>query len=971
MSTPFFDTFLQIQAVLDSAESVGAKHAQISPLLEDPDVAREFWDQLKDEQWVGILQRRGYLDNPPRTEQVSGGGVRWPRWPISKYLARVAERAPAEVCAAIMRVETDNPSIIADFVDAALAMPPTNAVELVPMLCEAARAQLMVLQFKDATDLCVRLARAGVVDAALTLASALFEPRLRPGLRGLAQGEEYWYQKGLEEVCPLLCDARPKQFIALLCRWLNIAVRASNETHSNPETNDDTSVIWRPAIEDHEQNRDHEFASVLVGFVRDGLEAAITKGAISLSDGLALLEEHHYPIFTRLRIHLIAEFGDTSRDFARQAMITRQWFDDYRLKHEYARLMGMRWPLLSEEDQRTWLGWVDAGPEMEGFDERMKAWHGQDATPERRQSYIEDWKFKRLHWIRQHLTGTHKEFYERVLAQRGEPELADLHVRMSSNFGSGRESPIGVEELQAKSFPDAVAAVVAWRRRKGASFMDPSHEDLARTFGEYLATDPVGFSAQAAVMEGKPAIYVNRFLAAMQEAIKSGKDLDVKAVLDLCRWVVGRPQEEVATPLGAEEDEDRMVDRNWQWTRDRISGLMEIFCKAQRNDRPKYIKADIGGKLWEILDALCRDKADSYLQSDENADPRIHDYLDIAINSPRGRAVSAAMEYARWIANQVKVMDGKNETIPGAFDSMPEVREMLEWQIANPTVVVMAEIGSNLGLIYWIDRDWLTAHVDEIMLLDDPPTPLGWAAWNAFLTWVRAHIAFYQVLKRQFAVAVDHATRVELPAESARNQPMEHLGQHLTLLYGRGQLGLDDDDGLVRRYVADAAPDLRRSVIDFVGNSLRHDEDVEPEIIGRFVQLWEVYWAGPGPEDAKAKPESWLFGAWVWSGKFPRQWTIDRLLEFVTVTGRAEPDHGVVEVLAKIAETDLLKSVRILQLMEAGESDGWGLHGWVESAEVILGKAMASAPAVQEVARAVIDRLGRRGYLKFGKLLKT
>lgn len=79
----------------------------------------------------------------------------------------------------------------------------------------------------------------------------------------------------------------------------------------------------------------------------------------------------------------------------------------------------------------------------------------------------------------------------------------------------------------------------------------------------------------------------------------------------------------------------------------------------------------------------------------------------------------------------------------------------------------------------------------------------------------------------------------------------------------------------------------------------------------------------------------------------------------------------MVEVLARIAEADLLKSVRILQLMEAGESDGWGLHDWVESAEEVLRMAMAGAQEVQEVARTVIDRLGRRGYLQFGKLLQT
>lgn len=973
MSNSFFQSLDEIGTILRTQLPVEEKLKRISPYLADSNVAVEFWRELDDPAWVPLLQSANYLCDPPPPERLAEGRVMWPRWPVSGFLKRVADRAPEAVATAIRAVRTDNPSIIADFVDAALAMPASHAASLVPMICEAARDELVVLQFKHASDLCAKLAKEGEVDAAFSLAQVLFAPRFAKGQRRPSRSEDHWYREGLAEVVSLLSPSQPSRLLPLVCDWLDDSVRASNSEHSDPNGDDDTSVVWRPAIEDHEQNRDYEFAAVLVSLVRDGFQEAISEGRMTLPDALALLEQHRYPIFSRLRLHLIAEFGESSPDLARQAMMNRDWFEDYRLKHEYARLMGVRWPLLSEDEQRGWLEWVNAGPDMEGFDERQRAWHGEDVTPEMRRSHIEDWKFKRLHWIRQHLEGNEKRFYEQTLAKRGEPQLADLHVRMSSDWGSGRASPISVEELKAKAFPDAVAAVVAWRRPEGASFMDPSVEDLARTFGEYIASEPESFSVHSSELEGKPAVFVHRFLEAMHEAIKAGKDVDVESILALCKWIVDRPPEEVATSLGVEEAEDRMVDQNWRWSRDRIADLVDTICKARVNDRPRYAKADIGGKLWEILEALCRDKADSYLQHDQNADPRMRDYLDIAINSPRGRAVSAAMEYARWIANQIKVVNEENETIPGGFDSMPEVREMLEWQIGaeNRTTVAMAEIGSNFGLIGWIDRDWLAERIDDIMLLDDPPTPTGWAAWNAFLTWVRAHIQFYKLLKPQFATAVDQATRIEPPVESARNQPMEHLGQHLVLLYGRGQLGFDEDNGLVQRYVLQAAPDLRRSAVDFIGNSLRHDDEVPHEIIERFMRLWEAYWAGPGPEDAKAKPESWLFGAWVWSGKFPPQWTIDQLLEFVTVTGRAEPGHGVVEVLARIAEADLLKSVRILQLMEAGESDGWGLHDWVESAEEVLRMAMAGAQEVQEVARTVIDRLGRRGYLQFGKLLQT
>lgn len=971
MSVSFFDKLQEIDAVLQSSDSAQDKHKRVLPLLADPDIDREFWNRLDDPAWVEIVKQGGYLKNPPPPEQVSGGGVIWPRWPVSKFLARVAARAPSEVCAAITRVETTNPSIIADFVDAALAMPTSAAAALIPMLCNAARAELLVLHFKRGSDLCIQLARGGESDAALLLAEALYEPRIEKGRRRSMRGQDYWYDKSLAEVVPLLVAAKPEKTLRMLCRWLDTAVRASNQSHFDPDSDEDTSVVWRPAVEDHEQNRDYELAAVIVGIVRDGFRSAITSDDISLDKALDLLQEHRFPIFTRVRIHLIAEFADKDPHLACTTMLNRKFFDEYNFKHEYARLMGMRFRLLTAEQRATWFGWIDAGPDMTDFDVRIKEFWGRDATEEDRQDRIQTWKFDRLHWVRDYLEGERKAFYTSMLTERGEPELADLHVRMSSRAGSGHASPISREQLEKMSFEGAVDAVAAWRRPKDASFGDAGVDDLARVFGEYVATDPVAYSHEATALRGRPSIYVRRFLDAMHDAVKSGKDIEIGPVLELCQWVVERPVEEQPTSGDADQ---RMVDKGWRWTRDKIADLIETICNAKMEKKPKYRYSDLGGQLWPILMPLCRDTADSYLgPEEENHDPRSRDYLDSAINSPRGRAVSAAMEYARWIANQIKSAEGAVETVPGGFESMREVREMLEWQLAreNRTVVAMSEIGSNLGLLYWIDKEWLGAHVKEIFPLDEnPPTQIGWAAWNAAIIWVAPHIEFYRMLRAQFSKAVEHAQRVQLP-ERARNQPMEHLGQHLVLLYGRGQLGLEDDGGVVRRYLEKAVPELRRKTIDFVGNSLRQDVGLPREVIERFIALWEVYWAGPGPEDAKDNPEAWLFGAWVWSGQFPSQWTLDRLLEFVKVTGKVEPDHGVLEQLEKIAETDIETTVKILTQMVEGDKEGWTVRSWIKPLKSILQVAMKSGGEVEALSRLLIDRLGRLGYTEMGELLRV
>jgi hypothetical protein len=234
---------------------------------------------------------------------------------------------------------------------------------------------------------------------------------------------------------------------------------------------------------------------------------------------------------------------------------------------------------------------------------------------------------------------------------------------------------------------------------------------------------------------------------------------------------------------------------------------------------------------------------------------------------------------------------------------------------------------------------------------------------------VRPHIEFYRLFKSQFAYAVGQATRVQL-AKRTGEQPMYHLGEHLVLLYGWGQLGLDDDSGLLRRFVENSNPDVRRHTIGFVGRSLKGDEKMPEEVVKRFMALWDFYWAGPGKKDTEEKPDAWLFGPWFSCGQFPEQWALDRLEQFVEVAPTPEPDHAIAEKLAETAHVDLVKSVRILDRMVRCDREGWRIQDWLDSTKQILRQAMSASGEAEARATELINYLGRRGYTDFGELLK-
>ena len=190
------------------------------------------------------------------------------------------------------------------------------------------------------------------------------------------------------------------------------------------------------------------------------------------------------------------------------------------------------------------------------------------------------------------------------------------------------------------------------------------------------------------------------------------------------------------------------------------------------------------------------------------------------------------------------------------------------------------------------------------------------------------------------------------------------------ILYGRGQLGLDDDEGLLRRFVENSNPDVRRHAVGFVGQTLKGDEKVPEDVVERFMTLWEIYWTGPGRSDTEEKPNAFLFGLWFSCEQFPEQWALDALEHFVEVAPTPEPDHAIAEQLAKTAHVDIVKSTRILDRMVRGDREGWRIEGWQDSAKEVLRQAMRTTGEAHRQATDLINYLGRRGHTEYGQILK-
>ena len=889
---------------------------------------------------------------------MSDGRVSFPSWPPSQYLARMAATAPSEVAEILSGIQTDNSTIIGDIVTAANQMPMTVAKSLVPVISKAASDDALWVYFKAASDLTISLLENGQVQSAMLLARTMYKPRLREGQTYFNPRDIYWYTDGLKAISPLFAKLIPSEFLPLICSWLRVVVQA--KTKNSTDYLDDHSFIWRPAIEEHEYNDDFEFASVLSGIIREAFETAIDATAISLSDALTILDSEQFSVFKRLRIHLINKFAERDTAKAIDTILTRELIDDYACKHEYARLLKERFQLMTKEQQLTWLGWVEEESSI-----NSSKYVDSSVTEEQRRNWLAHYKFEKLHWIRNHLVNSHRDFYDEMVGKFGEPEMADMNVRYGMSFAD-EVSPISVEQLKSIPFEDAVSVVSTWRPSESRT-TEESFEGLSSTFEDYISTNPVEFSGKATALNGCPANLIRVFLSQMKNAVKSGEGINWQEVLKLCEWVVRRPINEQTIESHLIE---RMVDRSWQWTRDEIARFISELCQnglSDLNDN-EFAKARV--EIWNLLMVLINSPASPYMgYSPENKDPRICDYLDYAINSPRGKSVEAAFDYARFVCEYLQY----NEKKLGGFDAIPEFREMLETQICkgNRSFEVMAVLGSRLPLIYTIDKKWIADNAERLFLLDEiesqPSAAYGWAAWNAFLVWVRPHSEFFLLFKSQFSFAVDQSALIPTITDNL-HQPMFHLGEHLMMLYAHGHIDLNEPDQLMRRFLNHAKSETRRHAITFIGMNLRRTTTPRPEIIQRLQVLWDEYWEIRGKEDARDSRNSSLFGEWFVSGAFPVEWALDRLEKFIDVNPRPQMEHLIMESLAANAKIDLPKTMRILDKIIRNDAEGWRIETCKSEIKTILSLALKSGDTSHDVARQLINYLGRRGYFEFGEL---
>jgi len=932
-----------------------------------------FFERLNSPAWLDALFLAGFFKKPPLPIR-NGQYISFPLWPESLYLVRMAgipEAQETVLKIALAIPASENSRVHDDLAEIALSLQPVLAAKLVPQICASIQYPVKLLLPDKLGNLLVHLAEGGQGGPAITLAGAalaLFpDPRTaeKRGEDSILSPEpqalfgDWYYARILDKAVPALAKTAGLDAVRLFCGLLNDAIDLSRKT---PEEGDEEDFLYikYPAVEQGANSDD--IPSLLLCATRDAAQLVIAGDLTQFSAVMALLEERKWISFRRLALHLTRIFPEQGQAEAERFLADPEILRSGSLRHEAILLLKGAFPKLTEGTQQRILSWMEAGPTQETVRDRLE-WVGSEVTEEKIRDCSNRERRDRLSILEGQLPEPYRTTYEQLKSQMGVPNPAD---RVSSaQFGAiSAQSPKTQEELEQMPVRDVLAFLQSWV--PGHDIFSPTAEGLGTNLAAVVSQRPAEFAAVALKFKLLDPTYVRSFLGGLNSALRQGVKWDWQSVLELARWVVGQQREIVGRRGGLMD-----ADPDWGWTRDSVIDLLSTgfeFVKDKPPDhRLPYVHRTA---VWDVLRPLTDDPNPTTMDElGEKFDPSF-----LSINSTRGRALDAVVDYAWWVRLCTDVERKEAGLLPATFEAMPEVRQVLEdhLDVANePTLTIRSIYGRHLTSLASLDWNWLRTNVDRILPPDQADPPRFNAAWESFIGFNRPNTILLTVLMPAYRWAIGQIADGS-PRRGGGVSPNDRLAEHLMVYYWLGTLSTDGEDRLLDDFYGVAPDGLRGHTTWFIGTSIANwDDGAPPEVFERLRKLFErrlQVAQGSATPGAFVKELSG-FGYWFTSGKFEECWSLETLLASLRLTKKTESEMDVVKLLAKRCPQYPVECVTCLRLMVEGDTDRWLLLGVEEDAKKVLRTAISSNNAEAALSASRLrEHLIARGNFGFTNL---
>ena len=382
---------------------------------------------------------------------------------------------------------------------------------------------------------------------------------------------------------------------------------------------DKYSTIWRPAIEDHEQNKGRDNAEdILISALRDAILGYVDRHAAAAANYVGELLAGETVIFQRVAIYVADVCNRQLGELVKQ-LFDPQYFE-YHYRHEMYHLLQNCFSVLDKKDKQKVLGIIESIAKQSKDPEQPKD------IQEKKQDYI--W----LGWlsaIRGKGCQLADDLYtDKLEITKAEPEHPDFSIYMEVGWGKVL-SPYSVEELLSRDFDELLNILKSFREEDGRK--TPTRRGLAQTTKEALKTMPEFFEGHLTELIGLDYYYTYYLIEGYKELWKEKQYDNWTELFEFC-WALLKSEgfwlKDAAEQRGGSAASS-------SWIVDAISELIEAGTVDDKTALDPVMLPMAGRIIVYILEH----------QEGENFTEE-RDAVSIAVSSPRGKCVEALIKYA-------------------------------------------------------------------------------------------------------------------------------------------------------------------------------------------------------------------------------------------------------------------------------------------------------------------------------------
>ena len=541
---------------------------------------------------------------------------------------------------------------------------------------------------------------------------------------------------------------------------------------------DKSSVIWRPAIEEHDQNQtvDNQI-HLFIDLLRDTLNAFVASKPIESVESITKLLNSEFKTIKRIAIHAIDTGFQSCRLLFNQLLEPTFW-TTYQYKHELWTLLNHHYPSLDKDQKesvRDSICAIDTDTDTTDVQSRAYRQAGWFAA------------------IKEH-GKKEEEAYQNCVKKAGAtPEYPSFEAYMQ--WGQVVPmSPISLEQMSSMQTSELIDYLKNYRE-DNSNFFESPIEGLFEAFRKFIKSSPLSFSRKLSSFEHIDLRFIYQIVEAYRELWVAKSSLPWKDVWKpLLRFCLGL----VSCKAFWNEDNAKFIDvmiPNRHWVVGSIASLIESGVKS---DDPAFDS--------ECLD-IAEDIVVNMLEQQHGEEFEENDAVFNAINSPRGKCINALVNLTLRRCRDADALN-RNKDHSAVWIRFEHFYDReLEFSCV-PSFEVPTLFANYLPNLLYMSADWTYANLDRIFSQEDR----NW--WRCAMEGY-AYVSTFQKKIYKYLRDAGHFIDV-LDDETIYHRAHDRVITNICIAYLSGIESLDTDSDLVSVLISrNKRDELNKLVLEF------------------------------------------------------------------------------------------------------------------------------------------------------------